>query len=68
MSTCPKCSKSITQLRGQEHTLLIGHPPLKAISMNCPECDVLLSCQIDPISIKSDIVNELLDSLRQDEK
>ena len=33
--------------------------PWKCIAFCCPHCNSILSVQIDPIAIKTDIVNEL---------
>jgi hypothetical protein len=57
---CPYCGKYIKSLRIDG---LKASAPLsmtwKAITYNCPLCNMILGCQIDPIAIKTDIINEL---------
>ena len=60
MANCPKCDKHFTQATIE---------PIKAsvpfgiqwncISFNCPFCKTSLGMQIDPIAIKTDLINEL---------
>lgn len=63
---CPKCESVITKV-------IAGHVPIEVpmgdnwngIAYACPSCKTVLSVQIDPIALKNDIVDELLDRLRK---
>ncbi len=68
---CPKCEKPVTVLRGHGLTVEFGPDitPLKAVSYQCPSCQTVLGCQIDPIAVRTEAVaqtvDELLEKLRQ---
>jgi hypothetical protein len=66
MTKCPHCAKQIGQLAIAPHDggVLFG-TTWKCISFNCPHCHTSLGVQIDPIAIKTDIINELLRKLRK---
>lgn len=62
---CAKCEKLINHVTANsvDVNVLLG-TTLKGISYSCPFCHTVLSVQIDPIAIKTDIVNELFKKLR----
>lgn len=62
---CPKCEKLINAVNcsGVDVKVMLGKT-WKGLSYNCPFCHTVLSVQIDPIAIKTDIVNELFKKLR----
>ena len=62
---CPKCDKSIIQpsIICKDGQVPMG-PSWKTIMITCPYCHVVLGAQIDPIAIKTDIVNDLFKKLR----
>jgi hypothetical protein len=60
MQKCPKCEQTLTQAR--LNGLPIYGPDGRTwngIAISCPYCHTALSVMIDPIAIKSDLVNEL---------
>lgn len=57
---CPKCERPV--LRANLHAIDVGVPfgtTWKGVSYNCPNCGTVLSVGIDPIAIKTDIVNAI---------
>ena len=63
---CPNCGHIVSKV-DTEH-LTIGVPPKRTwhgISYVCTECRAVLSVQIDPVALKSDIVKELLQKLKK---
>lgn len=63
---CPKCEKIISSLNLSEveSNIFIG-TKWRTVTYNCPHCSTVLGCQIDPIAIKTDIVNEILNKLKK---
>lgn len=63
---CPKCEKLLPSATIGEIKLSAGpgHTSWKGVTYQCPSCQTILSVAIDPIAIKSDIVNDLLKKLR----
>lgn len=62
---CPKCEKIIYSLNltEVEASAFMG-TKWRTVTYNCPHCSTVLGCQIDPIAIKTDIVSEVLKSLK----
>jgi endogenous inhibitor of DNA gyrase (YacG/DUF329 family) len=58
---CPKCEKPVMQVAIADvpARAFMGRTEWKGISFNCPMCQTILGVQIDPIAIKTDILNEL---------
>ena len=58
---CPKCENNISSVKIEEvpASIGIGGVEWKAISFCCKSCNTVLSVQIDPIAIKTDILNAL---------
>lgn len=59
MAICPKCDSSITytNLKGLDTKERFGGRAWKAVAHCCPRCDAVLSVEIDPIAVKSDILD-----------
>jgi endogenous inhibitor of DNA gyrase (YacG/DUF329 family) len=61
-SKCPKCEKLVTRLNlngmDASEPFKMGNG-WKAITLTCPHCSSVLGAQIDPIAIRSDIVNAI---------
>ena len=57
---CPQCNATISHLNIQEmiSSGLLG-PQWRTIAFLCPICQKILSIQIDPIAIKTDIINAI---------
>lgn len=65
LGKCPKCEKSLSYVNcGSVDVKVPLGKTWKGISYTCPYCHTMISTQIDPIAIKTDIVNELFKKLR----
>jgi hypothetical protein len=57
---CPECNTTISHLNIQEMT---SSAPFgtewRTIAFLCPMCQKILSIQIDPIAIRTDIINAI---------
>jgi hypothetical protein len=65
---CPYCKKNITSVEIKWIDINENMQPVwKWISYVCPhlDCNTLLSVSIDPIAIKTDIIEWLLEKLRK---
>lgn len=62
---CPSCEKVINSIRieqvdGQIHF----RSTWRCISYCCPSCDAVLSVQIDPVSLKAEVIAGVVEGLR----
>lgn len=55
-ATCPACKEQIFSLQGDSDDISFGAGLLKCIVFKCPKCLAVLSAQVDPIAIRSDII------------
>lgn len=62
---CPKCQALISHadLDGITIGNKLGGPLWQGVSAICPSCKTVLGVAIDPISLKTDIVKEVLQGL-----
>lgn len=68
MSTgrCPKCEKPLSSVRFEEIDITFnGSPAWKGVAYICPVCSTILSVQIDPIAIQTDVLDSI-ESVRQE--
>ena len=56
---CPGCGSLVTSVRGEGVDADFLGASWKAVTYNCPHCNVVLGCQIDPIALKTDTVKEI---------
>lgn len=64
-SKCPKCEKLLSYVTGGAVDVKVPMGKTwNGVSYSCPYCHTMISAQIDPIAIKTDIVNELFKKLR----
>lgn len=63
---CPSCQKSISyvRFRGIESRQAMGRNVLNAIAHLCPSCLSVLSVQVDPVALKTDIVRAVVRELK----
>jgi len=62
--TCPKCDTPVTRVTiGSVVATVIGGQDRNAISYSCPSCNVVLSVQIDPLLVRTEIVSQILEGL-----
>lgn len=62
---CPGCGQIV--LRATLHGIDIDYPfgtTWKGVTYNCPSCSTVLSVAIDPIALKTDIINGVVKKLR----
>lgn len=60
MGKCPKCEKLISSVKINPIEGRVGtQAKLHCLAYCCPYCSTVLSVEIDPIAIKTDMVNEL---------
>jgi len=63
MALCPKCSSAVLSVNLREVPInAIGHQWV-GVCYSCPSCATVLGVSIDPIALKSDIVDEILTTL-----
>ena len=67
---CPACQKIVTSLRGGNLEVTFSMVnSFNAVTYNCPHCNTILGCEIDPIALRTDIVNftteAILEKLRR---
>ena len=61
---CPKCEKMITNVNIEEIPIHLNFQPVwKGVSFLCPYCRSILGVGIDPVALKTDLRNEILDAL-----
>lgn len=61
---CPKCGKWVDHVGSFE--LLAGEPlqdKRHALAYTCPFCQTILGCQLDPITLRADMVEQVVDEL-----
>lgn len=62
---CPKCEAVLTHVNLKEITVNATGRKWVGVSYQCPHCNVVLSVSIDPVALKTDLLNELLAALRR---
>ena len=61
MGLCPHCDAPVGRVTLHEVTAsALFANQWRAVTYSCPACQHVLSVQIDPIAIKTDIVDELM--------
>jgi len=60
---CPSCGNIVMKLNGDAVDASFGTQSYKATTYNCPMCNVVLGCQIDPLAVRNDIVAQVVDEL-----
>ena len=66
---CPKCGEIVSSVRIEDLDVNLG-PGInwQGVSYCCPSCDTVLSVQIDPVALKTDIINVLIEELRRNKE
>lgn len=66
MCKCPKCGQFVSGVMATTMVAdIIGGGSWNAVAYSCKSCASILSVQIDPIAVKTDIVNEIFNRLRK---
>ncbi len=64
MGSCPKCEKPLMRVTIEDvEVSAIAGRALRGLNYLCPTCHAVVSVGIDPIALKADIVNEILQAL-----
>lgn len=62
---CPKCDKRINHVHIDTIEAQVGiRKRFNAVSYVCPYCHAVLGVQIDPVALKNDCVNEIIEFLK----
>jgi hypothetical protein len=63
---CPKCEKIVNAVNVEHVHVREGlQNKWHGISLVCPYCRTVLGVSIDPVALKTDIVEEILEGLRK---
>lgn len=54
---CPKCDNIVTYLKGHPTDIRAGGSAYNGVQYQCPYCTAILGAEVDPLAIKSDILN-----------
>ena len=65
-SHCPHCKNPVTHVVLEAIPVNAIGATWTGVTYACPACNCVLSVGIDPVAMKSDAVNEILDGLRKD--
>jgi hypothetical protein len=59
---CPKCDAILTVINGNVTmiNMIGGGQSIKGLTFNCPMCSHVLGCQIDPVSLMQQTVQEVV--------
>ena len=56
---CPSCGMTMPHIAGEAVDVKVGQTTYKGVTFRCPRCHTVISAGIDPIAIKSDILDKL---------
>ena len=66
MSKCPKCNAIIANVNLEDMPIHVDYQHAwEGIVFSCPRCLTILGIQIDPVALKDDLRNEILNALRE---
>ena len=67
---CPYCKRPVMKLNGAgvEVSFGIGTKSFKALTYSCGACNAVLSCQIDPIAVRTETVALTVEDLLRELK
>ncbi len=60
---CPNCKKPVLAVRGAKVTVSAPAGQFNGLGYSCMNCQAALGVQIDPVAIKTDIVEEVVEQL-----
>ncbi len=61
---CPHCQKSIRKVKVEDVDICVGRQSRwKGFSYQCPSCSFVLSIQMNPLTLKDNLKNEIIDEL-----
>jgi RNase P subunit RPR2 len=56
---CPRCNKAITSVNAEEITVETAAQRAPGLAHTCPECDAILSVQLDPMPLNDELVRDI---------
>jgi hypothetical protein len=62
---CPACGQAVLTLSGGATDVTFPGGVYKTIVFQCPSCTAVLGAQIDPVALKTDIINGTVERLVQ---
>jgi len=63
---CPKCQNSLHRAVINDISLDVpGGKTWRGLAYVCPDCDTILSVQMDPIALKSDTIEGIASRIRR---
>lgn len=66
LGKCPKCNRAISAVNIEYVDVKLQHKKKwKGVSYSCPSCDAVLSVGIDPVALKTDTINGVVEELRK---
>jgi hypothetical protein len=66
MGLCPYCKTTLSSVNIEGIDGNVSYTPSwKAITYSCPFCQSILSVQIDPVALKTDIVDEVIKKIKR---
>lgn len=67
LGKCSKCEKQLTHVHFEAVSIrqAFGVSGWKGVSYLCPNCKSILGVQIDPIAIRTEIVDQVVAELRK---
>jgi phage FluMu protein Com len=62
---CPKCEKTLATVSVENTGIVVGmQKKWRGISYFCPYCKTILSVSIDPVALKADVIEGVVEALR----
>ncbi len=62
---CPKCESTITNVKIEGVDVYVSmNKRWRGVSYICPSCNSVLSVQIDPVALKTDIINGVVKKIK----
>lgn len=61
---CPSCSKLITYVVASPVSITTPQGNIEGYCFLCPSCKAAISCQIDPVLLREDLVQRLRAELK----
>jgi hypothetical protein len=63
---CPKCERTVINVKMENVRIDVGFTPAyEGVSYICPSCNSVLGIQMDPIALNSDLVDEIIEKLKE---
>jgi hypothetical protein len=64
---CPYCSKTVANLviHRVQAKVYLKPPKFDAAIYVCPNCDTVLGCEVDPITLRDDIIKGVVAELKK---